>query len=93
MRKLLLTGAAAAAILATGSVAPNVAAASPLSGTAGLALDGINMAENVAWCFYIDGWNGPGWYRCGYRLRRGLGWHGARDSAVHTRRESRRGTL
>jgi hypothetical protein len=44
------------------------------------------------YCFYLDGWNGPGFYRCGWHRRRGLGWHGAQDSRVHTRRESRRGT-
>lgn len=27
-------------------------------------------------CFYFDGWNGPGWYRCGWNWRRGLGWGG-----------------
>ena len=27
-------------------------------------------------CFYPDGWHGPGWYWCGYNLRRGLGWGG-----------------
>ena len=28
------------------------------------------------YCFYDDGWHGPGWYWCGYRLRSGLGWGG-----------------
>jgi hypothetical protein len=28
------------------------------------------------YCFYPDGWRGPGWYWCGYRLRRGYGWGG-----------------
>ena len=27
-------------------------------------------------CFYFDGWNGPGWYRCGWASRSGLGWGG-----------------
>ncbi len=30
-----------------------------------------------SYCFYLDGWNGPGWYRCGYAWRRGLGFGGA----------------
>jgi hypothetical protein len=34
--------------------------------------------EGNSYCFYADGWRGPGWYRCGYRLRRGLGWGGPR---------------
>ena len=28
------------------------------------------------YCWYIEGWRGPGWYRCGYALRRGSGWGG-----------------
>jgi hypothetical protein len=28
------------------------------------------------YCWYYTGWRGPGWYRCGFRWRRGLGWGG-----------------
>lgn len=28
------------------------------------------------YCWYFDGWRGPGWYRCGYHWRRGFGWGG-----------------
>jgi hypothetical protein len=28
------------------------------------------------WCWYFDGWHGPGYYWCGYRWRRGFGWGG-----------------
>lgn len=28
------------------------------------------------YCFYLDGWHGPGWYRCGYHHRKGYGWGG-----------------
>lgn len=28
------------------------------------------------YCWYFDGWRGPGWYWCGYHLRRGFGWGG-----------------
>lgn len=28
------------------------------------------------YCFYPNGWNGPGFYWCGYAFRRGLGWGG-----------------
>lgn len=28
------------------------------------------------YCWYEYGWRGPGWYWCGYRLRRGFGWGG-----------------
>ncbi len=27
-------------------------------------------------CFYPNGWNGPGFYWCGYAWRRGFGWGG-----------------
>jgi hypothetical protein len=28
------------------------------------------------YCWYWDGWHGPGWYWCGYAWRRGFGWGG-----------------
>jgi hypothetical protein len=28
------------------------------------------------YCWYDDGWHGPGYYWCGYRLREGFGWGG-----------------
>jgi hypothetical protein len=28
------------------------------------------------YCFYDDGWHGPGFYWCGYAYRNGLGWGG-----------------
>jgi hypothetical protein len=27
-------------------------------------------------CFYDDGWHGPGYYWCGYAYRNGIGWGG-----------------
>lgn len=86
----LALAAATAVVLAAGS-----AQASPLNALRGtqLAVDGIEVTQNVQqYCFYADGWRGPGFYRCGFHNRRGLGWHGEHDSRVHTRRESRRGT-
>ena len=45
---------------------------------------GINLVEKAQYvyrgrryCFYFDGWHGPGWYWCGYSHRRGYGWGGA----------------
>ena len=47
------------------------------------------------YCFYDDGWHGPGWYMCGYAWRRGYGWGGGRgwDRRFHDegRREYREG--
>lgn len=28
------------------------------------------------YCWYNNGWNGPGFYWCGYSMRRGRGWGG-----------------
>jgi hypothetical protein len=65
------------------------------------ALDDLAVIDNVQYvwrgrryCWYDDGWRGPGWYQCGFHLRRGLGWggpagwHGWRFS-VHERRDFR----
>jgi len=43
------------------------------------------------YCWYDNGWNGPGFYWCGYALRRGsgwgggAGWHGWSHGGVHGR--------
>jgi hypothetical protein len=85
MHRMLLTGAAALAILTTASVMPNGAAAIPRSGLTEvpLALEQVNPIEKVALCFYLDGWNGPGLYECGYRRRYGEGF-------IRREREERR---
>jgi hypothetical protein len=76
-RKFFIAASIGAAIAAAGSLAPSRANAMPLGLPADIA-DQINAVQPVALCFYVDGWNGPGLYECGYRLRRGYGWHGAR---------------
>ena len=83
MYRLLQAGTVAAAILMSPSLVQNSAAAIPLSGLADipLALERDNPIEKVALCFYLDGWNGPGLYQCGYRHRHGEGF---------VRREERR---
>jgi hypothetical protein len=93
MRRILLTVAAAAVILTTGSLVPNRAEATPLGAPASIPL-AVAPIENVALCFYVDGWNGPGLYQCGYRFRRGEGWYGRREERREfreERREERRG--
>jgi hypothetical protein len=77
LRKALVIAAAGIAIVAAGSLAPSRANAMP-NGLPSAAIDQIDITEAVALCFYIDGWNGPGMYQCGYRVRRGFGWHGHR---------------
>jgi hypothetical protein len=44
-------------------------------------LSNVVKAQAMFWggrryCWYFDGWRGPGWYQCGYRFRRGFGWGG-----------------
>ena len=82
MNRLVLSLTAAAAVLATGALAPNRAEAFPLGASTGprLAIEELAPIENVAICFYLDGWNGPGLYECGFRRRHGEGWHGPRDN-------------
>ena len=76
MRKILIAAAAGLTIVAASSLTAPLAEAMPLA----LPLTNqFNIDEQVALCFYIDGWNGPGMYECGYRHRRGFGWHGPRS--------------
>jgi hypothetical protein len=81
MHRFILPLGAATAALTAGVLVPNSASTTPLSGATGLRLviDTMDPVENVAICFYVDGWNGPGLYDCGYRHRHGKGWHGRRD--------------
>jgi hypothetical protein len=84
MRKLILWAVAVAAasqtVMTTGGHS-QAAVIAPL----GLreAADELFLTETVqfSWkgrryCWYNTGWRGPGWYRCGFRSRRGLGWGG-----------------
>lgn len=87
MRRILLTVGAAAGIFMAGAMIP--ASASPL-GMPKLAADGVDLVQKAQFCFYVDGWNGPGFYLCGNQRVRGRGWHGHRDSRVHNNRESGR---
>src|SRR5262249_45172723 len=77
MRKLI-AGAAAAALMAAGIASS--AQAAPIS------RDDPNLIQaqfavyfysGHRYCWYDDGWHGPGWYWCGYPGRSGYGWGGA----------------
>ena len=93
MHRFFLSLSAATAVFTAGVLVPNSASATPLSGATGLrhVIDTMNPVENVAICFYIDGWNGPGLYDCGYRHRHGKGWHGRRDGHYDQGRVENRG--
>lgn len=70
--------------LVTGSIL-SVAAFSALPVQAD-PLDALGVAADAAagafffgghnYCWYPDGWHGPGWYWCGYGAREGMGWGG-----------------
>src|SRR5262245_37110199 len=77
---VLALAAIAAVVAATGPVR-----AMPNTGNALRdAADATDLIDKTAlyvvggrpYCFYFDGWRGPGWYRCGFAWRRGLGWGG-----------------
>src|SRR5215510_15242851 len=79
MRRLTLAVAAGALLVATQANAGSF----PVNKLAGAE---TGLVDQVAvrvfvhagqrYCFYFDGWHGPGWYRCGFAWRRGLGWGG-----------------
>jgi hypothetical protein len=78
MRKSILTLAA----LATAVLAFGKAEAMPLGGL-GQAADTLTAVEKTQfyylrrdYCWYPDGWHGPGFYWCGYAWRSGFGWGG-----------------
>ena len=98
MHRLVLTITAAATVLATGALVPSRVEAAPLGASIGanLPIETLVPIENVAICFYADGWNGPGLYECGFRRRQGHGWHGHRHGdgggdGRHGRDRDRRG--
>ena len=82
MRKVLLTIAAAIGLMTTGS-ATNQANAMPLGNAVPDAADEVSVVDQAQYvwggrryCWYDDGWNGPGWYWCGRYLTPGFGWGG-----------------
>ena len=58
------------------------AVAAPAGGASPAAKSMVEQAQfywnDQQYCFYEDGWHGPGWYVCGYAWRRGYGWGGGR---------------
>jgi len=78
MRKFLIAAAVGFTVVVAGLLNIPRAEAMPLALPLGIT-DRLNMVDKIAVCFYFDGWNGPGLYECGYRHRRGEGWHGRRD--------------
>ncbi len=87
------------AAVVVGAALPIGTEAAPISRSGiDTAVQSQSMTDQVAYrfagreyCFYDDGWHGPGWYWCGYRLRSGYGWggptgwHGWREGAIRER--------
>jgi len=84
MRNLLL-GAVATTSLLCASLSCGGAQAAPQGGL----MSGVYRSGDAAslqpaqfifsgqnYCWYATGWQGPGFYWCGYAWRRGLGWGG-----------------
>ncbi len=73
-----------ALLASTALTASANAASAPNSNGIRAAIDALSVIDNVQvyiidgrrYCWYDDGWNGEGWYWCGYPWRRGYGWGG-----------------
>jgi hypothetical protein len=79
LSKIALATLAASSLLSIASTADATTATTSVN----TATDRLTMVDQVQFvfggrrhCWYADGWNGPGWYWCGYRHRHGLGWGG-----------------
>ena len=106
MRKRSITFAAATALVAGvslfgGNTQAAVVAAPNGILAAGSALNPVQNAQlyyldGRQYCWYDDGWHGPGWYWCDYAWiinegwGGGYGWHGWRGGHRGDRREHRR---
>ena len=81
MRNFSMTLAGA---LIAGTVLIGSAQAAPVGLPDGMrtAIDRLSIVEtahmwgNQDYCWYEDGWNGAGWYQCGYAGRKNYGWGG-----------------
>src|SRR5438034_4846417 len=83
MRKLGLILAAATAFTAGGAITGAQAlplGSDPMREATGR-VDAVQNVQVFYWhgrryCWYDDGWHGPGFYWCGYAWRSGIGWGG-----------------
>ena len=75
MRRHLVAAAAAAGLLATATAVP----AQPFPARGPMlqpAQASFYYWGGRRYCWYDNGWTGPGWYWCGYPWRSGFGWGG-----------------
>ena len=83
MRTLLLSAAAAATLvfgaavpIASAAPAPQLFSGIYTAGDAGSLQQVQFIFGGRNYCWYDNGWRGPGFYWCGYAFRSGLGWGG-----------------
>ena len=85
MRSSFGLGMLATALMAGGTLMHDSAQAAPVSTAGGIraAADSLKLVESVQYvwggqnyCWYDDGWNGPGWYVCSYGPWVSGGWWG-----------------
>lgn len=85
MRNLVFAVAATAALATSGMLMSGLAEAAVTgpSNAIRTAVDDLNTLQDVQFrfegrrhCWVSRGWNGPGWYVCGYHARKGRGWGG-----------------
>jgi hypothetical protein len=71
--------------IATATMEVNTVQAAPVSASVqlGTVADSFSLIEKTQYvsggkqyCWYDNGWKGPGWYWCGYNLRQGFGYGG-----------------
>jgi Chaperone of endosialidase len=96
----IFTSVGMSAAFAVAGILSGEAAAMPLGGSGKVALERIDLIAQAQYsyggkdyCWYDDGWNGPGWYVCGQYTVRGVGWGGGAGwhGWVHTGGTTRRG--
>src|SRR5436853_3909627 len=86
MNKLATAIAITMSVVASGTCASGRAEALPLGAPDAMReatgqVDPIQNVQVFVWhgrryCWYDDGWHGPGFYWCGYAWRSGIGWGG-----------------
>jgi hypothetical protein len=85
MRKLIFAVAATAILSASGMLMSGSADAAVTGPSQAIraAVSDVDTMQDVQFrfegkrhCWASRGWNGPGWYQCGYQARRGRDWGG-----------------
>jgi len=78
MKRFLFAAALSLASLAIPGAPAQAMPRDPLTGLVTSPIEDVQYYVHGGrrYCFYPDGWRGPGYYWCGYAWRRGFGWGG-----------------